>query len=113
MADAFTVNSTASMGEWTVIDAYSADVSTAQALLADKAGHSYLVKGFTVTMDDTDGRWFKIFDDAVIQVGPVRSYNRPWPIRYESAVRFDGAINVQTEANRPIHITMDYRIIPS
>jgi len=110
---AFTVNSTASMGEWTVIDAYSTDVSAAQELLADLTNASYLVKGFTVTMDDTDGKWFKIFDDADLQVGPIKPYNRPWSVRYESAVRFDGAINVQTESDRQIHITMDYRILPT
>ena len=114
MAAAFTVNVTPAMGEWNIVDAYSTDVSvTAQTLLADLTNHSYLVKSITVTMKDTDGRWFEILDDAVLRIGPVRPYNRPWHVRYESQMRFDGAIKVLTEADRQIHVTMCYRILPA
>lgn len=108
----FTVNSTVSVGEWTVIDAYSTNVSTSTELLATKAGHRYLVKGFTITMLDTDGKWVKIFNDTDLRIGPFSPYNRLWPVRYESAMVFEGAIKVQTESGRQIHITMDYRIVP-
>lgn len=112
MAAFETINSTVSVGEWTIIDGYSTDCSTAQELLANITGHRYLVKGFTVTMKDTDGRWVEILNDVDLRIGPFRPYNRPWTIRYESQMVFEGAINVLTETDRQIHITMDYRIIP-
>lgn len=108
---AFTVNSTISAGEWTVIDAYSTDVSTSQTLLADVTGHIYLVKGFTISLNDNDGRWFKIFNDTDLRIGPVKPYRVPWKVRYESQMVFAGAIKVQTESDRQIHVTMDYRIV--
>lgn len=113
MAVAFTVNTTPSMGEWDIIDAYSTDVGTAQQLLADVAGNSYLVKSIVITMKDTDGRNVEIYNGATLSIGPVKPYNRPWSIRYESPMVFTGAINVKTETDRPIHITMCYRKFPT
>ena len=109
MAVAFTVNTTPSMGEWDIVDGYSTDVSTAQALLASSSAHNYLVKSITVTILSTD-RWFKILNGTTLAVGPVEPRgNYPWHIRYESPMVFTGAVNVQTQSDKEIHISMCYR----
>jgi len=113
MAVAFTINSTVSVGEWTVVDGCSTDVSTAQALVAAAAGHSHLLKSITITMQDADGRYFQVLNDAVLFIGPVRPYSRQWHRRYESALEFSGAINILTETDRNIHVTAEYRTIPT
>jgi len=111
MAVAFTVNSTASAGEWTVIDAYSTDVSTAQALLAAKTGHHYLVKAFSIDVQSSED-WIKIFNGAVLQLGPCEPRSNIWKERFESAMVFSGAINIQTKTDELIHVTMQYRVYP-
>lgn len=109
MAD-FTVNTTTTKGGYFIVDAYSADVGTSTELVATSAGNEYLLKSITVTMKDTDGKWFKVFDDTTLRIGPVSPYNRQWHRSYESPIRIAGAINIQTEANRQIHITIAYTI---
>ena len=109
---AFTVNTTPAAGEWKIIDAYSTDVSTSTALLADVALHQYLVKDITITMIDTDGRWIKILNDTTLAIGPVKPKGQIWNVHYESPMVFSGAIYVQTESDKQIHVTMNYRTMP-
>ena len=109
---AFTVNTTPAVGEWMIIDAYSTDVSTSTALLADKTDHVYLVKDITILMPDTDDRWIKVFNDTTLAVGPMKPDGKIWNVHYESPMVFSGAVYVQTESNKQIHITMNYRVMP-
>ncbi len=70
---AFTINSVTSKGPWLVIDAYSTDVSTSTALLADVAGNDHLVKNIQIDYQKgTDDRWIKMFDGTDLQVGPAK-----------------------------------------
>lgn len=108
---AWTINSTTSNGEFIMVDAYNTDSSTSTELIAAITG-SLLLKSLTVTMDDTDGRWFKIFNDSDLQIGPVKPYNRQWHRDYETPFEFTGAINVQTESDRQIHICLAYKNKP-
>lgn len=111
---AFTVNTTPSMGEWNIIDAYNTDCSTSTALLADLTNSSYLVKSITVTFYGAIDKWFKFFNDTTLAIGPVELRgNQLWRVRYESPMVFTGAVNVQTETDKEIHITMCYRILPT
>ena len=112
MAVAFVKNSTKSVGEWTVIDAYSTDVSTAQELLATKAGHNYLVKKITIDVASSED-WIKIYNDADLQIGPIEPRSNIYRERFESALVFSGAINIQTKTDEKIHVTMQYRVYPS
>jgi len=107
----FTVNSTVSVGEWTVIDAYSTDVSTSSVLLVNVAGHRYLVKKITIDMQSSDD-WIKIFNDANLQIGPIEPRSNIYRERFESALVFPGAIYIQTKTDEKIHITLQYRQIP-
>lgn len=109
MAD-FTVNTITTKGEWLVADAYSTDISTADAILEASTGNEYLLKSISVTMADSDGRWFKVLDDTTLRIGPVRPYNRQWYREYKSPIKFAGAINIQTETDRKIHVSIEYKI---
>jgi len=35
-----------------------------------------------------------------------------WNVHYESPMVFSGAIYVQTESDKQIHVTMNYRVMP-
>lgn len=106
---AFTVNAVTTRGEYLVIDAYSTDVSTSTELLADITGHEYLIKSLSVEINDSD-TWFKIFDDTTLKIGPVKSRTNNYHRDYEGFIRIDGAVNVQTESDKQIHVTMAYKI---
>ena len=109
MAD-FTVNTTPSRGEWDIIDAYNTDCSTSTALLATSTAHNYLVKSITITFFGATDKWFKIFNDTTLAIGPIELRgNQLWQVRYESPMLFTGGVYVQTESDKEIHITMDYR----
>ncbi len=106
---AFTVNTTNTRGGWLIADAYSTDVSTSTELLADITGHEYLIKSVSVEINDSD-TWFKLFDDTTLRIGPVKPRTNNYYRKYESPFRVDGAINIQTESDKQIHITVGYKI---
>lgn len=106
---AFTVNVTKARGEWLIADAFSTDVSTSTELLADITGHEYLVKSVSVEINDSD-TWFKVFDDTTLRIGPVKPRTNNYHRDYESPFRIDGAVNIQTESDKQIHITIGYKI---
>ena len=103
-----TVNATPSVGEWNIVDAYATNISTSSELLADLTANQYLVKSIWIDMDGTD-RWIKIFDDAAIVCGPIETRGHLWHVIYESPLLISGALNVQTESDKVIHITVCYR----
>lgn len=106
---AFTVNAVTTKGRWTILDAYSTDVSTSTALLAASTGNEYLLKSISVEINDND-RWFKLFDGTTLKIGPVKPRTNNYHREYESPIRIAGAINIQTESNVQIHITIAYKI---
>ena len=106
---AFTVNTITTKGGWTIIDAYSTDVSTSTALLAASTGNEYLLKSISVEINDND-TWFKLFDDTTLRIGPVKPRTNNYHRDYESPIRIAGAINIQTESDKQIHITIAYKI---
>ena len=108
MAD-FTVNTITTRGQWSIADAYSTDVSTSTELLTDITGHEYLLKSVSVEINDSD-TWFKVFDGTTLKIGPVKSRTNNYYRDYESPIRIDGAINIQTESDKQIHITVAYKI---
>jgi len=108
----FTVNSTVSNGDWIIVDAYSADISTSSQLVDTPAGHSALLKSITVDINETD-KWFKVFNDADLQIGPVRPKGRIYHRSFETPLTFSGDIYVQTESNNQIHIIIAYRTKPN
>ena len=105
----FTVNTITTKGEYIIVDAYSADVSTSTALVAASTGNEYLLKSITVDINESD-KWFKIFDDTTLRIGPVRPRGVTYHRSYESPIVIAGAINIQTESNNQIHITIAYKI---
>jgi hypothetical protein len=109
---AFTVNTISTKGEWLIVDAYSADVSTSTELVAASTGNSYWLKSVSVEINDNDC-WFKLFDDTTLRIGPVKPRTNNYHREYESPIIFDGAINVQTESDKQIHITIAYKIFPT
>ena len=106
---AFTVNTITTRGKWLIIDAFSTDVSTSTALLADIAGHEYLIKSLSFEINHSD-TWFKVFDDTTLRIGPVKPRTNNYHRDYESPFRVDGAVNIQTESDKQIHITIAYQI---
>ena len=106
---AFTVNTVNTRGGYKIIDAYSPDVSTSTALLADIAGHEYRIKSLSFEINHSD-TWFKLFDDTTLRIGPVKPRTNNYHREYESPIRVDGAVNIQTESDKQIHITMAYKI---
>ena len=106
---AFTVNTINTRGGWLIADAYSTDVSTSTELLADVAGHEYLINSISVEINDSD-TWFKVFDDTTLRIGPVKPRTNNYHREYEGLVRIDGAVNIQTESDKQIHITIGYKI---
>lgn len=112
MATAFTINSTVSVGKYKVVDGYSPDVSTAQALVAAVTGHSHLLKSITVDLNDDDTN-FEIYNGSDLFIGPVRAQGRIWHRRFEDEMEFSGAINVKTSSDKQIHVTADYRTVPT
>ncbi len=110
---AFTVNSVTSRGPWLVIDAFSTDVSTSTALLANLTGNNHLVK--TISVDYQKGqedRWIKLFDGSDLQVGPVKPGVTIWNQDFGDGLTFEDGVFVQTESDAQIHITMIYRTVP-
>ncbi len=108
---AFTVNSTVSVGEWTIVDAYSADVSTAQSLVAAVTGHKHLLKSITIDIDHSDTP-FEIYNDSNLFIGPVRPRTNIYHRRFKSAMEFSGAIKVKTSSDKHIHVLAEYRTVP-
>jgi len=108
MAD-FTVNTTTTKGSWQITDAYSTDVSTSTELLATSAGNEYLLKSISVEINHSD-TWFKVFDDTTLRIGPVKPRTNNYHRDYESPIRIAGAINIQTESDKQIHITIAWKL---
>lgn len=109
----FTVNSVTSKGPWLVIDAYSTDVSTSQALLADLTDNNHLVKSIAIDyVKGSDNRWIKMFDGTDLQVGPVVTGVKVWSQDFGDGLTFEEGVFIQTEADALIHVTMIYRIVP-
>lgn len=108
MAD-FTVNTITTKGAYYVVDAYSTDVSTSTELVAASTGNEYLLKSITVDIDHSDC-WFKVFDGTTLRIGPVRPRTNVYHREYESPIRIVGAINIQTQSDKRIHITIAYKI---
>lgn len=105
----FIVNAITTRGAWRIVDAYSVDVNTSIALLADIVGHEYQIKSLSFEINDND-TWFKLFDGTTLKIGPVKPRTNPYHRDYESPIRIDGAINIQTESNKQIHITIAYKV---
>ncbi len=106
---AFTVNTVNTRGGYKIVDAYSTDVQTSTELLADITGHEYRIKSVSVEINDND-TWFKLFDDTTLRIGPVKPRTNNYHRDYESPIRVDGAVNIQTESDKQIHITIAYKI---
>lgn len=110
---AFTVNSVTSRGPWLVIDAYSADVSTSTALLADVTDNNHLVRSISIDYQKGDlDKWIKLFDGTDLQVGPVKPSVNLWSQDFGDGLTFEDGVFVQTEADAQIHVTMIYKIVP-
>lgn len=110
---AFTVNSVTSKGPWLVIDAYSTDVSTSTALLADVTGNNHLVKSIIIDYQKgTDDRWIKIFDGTDLQIGPAKPSVNLYSLDFGDGLTFEDGVYIQTESDAQIHVTMIYRIVP-
>jgi hypothetical protein len=106
---AFTVNTIRTRGEWLIVDAYSTDVSTSTELLAAVTGHEYRIKSLSVEINDND-TWFKLFDDTTLRIGPVKPRTNNYHRDYEGLIRIAGAVNIQTESDKQIHITVGYKV---
>ncbi len=106
---AFTVNAVTTRGRWLIIDAFSTDVQSSTELLADITGHEYLIKSISVEINDND-TWFKVFDGTTLKIGQVKPRTNNYHREYESPIRIDGAVNIQTESDKQIHITIGYKI---
>lgn len=106
---AFTVNTITTKGSWQIADAYSTDVSTSTELVAVSTGNEYLLGSISVEINDND-TWFKLFDDATLKIGPVKPRTNNYHRDYESPIRIAGAINIQTESDKQIHITIAYKL---
>lgn len=111
---AFTINSVTSKGPWLVIDAYSTDVSTSTALLADVTGNDHLVKSIQIDYQKgTDDRWIKIFDGSDLQIGPAKPSVNLYPLDFGDGLTFENGVYIQTESDAQIHVTMIYKIVPN
>lgn len=109
----FTVNSVTCRGPWLVIDAYSTDVSTSTALLADVTNHDHLVKSISIDYQKgTDDRWIKILDGTDLQVGPVKPSVNLWSQDFGDGLTFEDGVYIQTESDAQLHVTMIYKVIP-
>ena len=108
MAD-FTVNTITTKGGWIIVDAYSTDVSSSTALLAASTGNEYLLKSLSFEINHSD-TWFKLFDGATLKIGPVKPRTNNYHREYESPIVIAGAINIQTESDKQIHVTIAYKI---
>ncbi len=106
---AFVVNTITTKGGWSIADAYSTDVSTSTELLTAITGNEYLVKSLSFEINHSD-TWFKLFDDTTLRIGPVKPRTNNYHRDYESPIRIAGAINIQTESDKQIHITIAYKI---
>jgi hypothetical protein len=110
---AFTVNSVTSKGPWLVIDAYSTDVSTSTALLADLTGNDHLVKSIQIDYQKgTTPRWIKIFDGSDLQIGPAKPSVNLYSLDFGDGLTFEDGVYIQTESDAQIHVTMIYKIVP-
>lgn len=107
MAD-FTVNTITTKGGWQITDAYSTDVSTSTELLGAITGNEYLLKSISVEINHSD-TWFELFDNTTLRIGPVKPRTNNYHRDYESPIRIAGAINIQTESDKQIHITIAWK----
>ena len=110
MAD-FTVNTVNTRGTegWKILDAYSTDVSTSTQLLVAVTGHEYRIKSLSFEINHSD-TWFKLFDDTTLRIGPVKPRTNNYHRDYENPIIVSGAVNIQTESDKQIHITMAYKL---
>lgn len=105
----FAVNTITTKGEWSIIDAYSADVSASTELLTTSTGNEYLLKSVSFEINDND-TWFKLFDNTTLRIGPVKPRTNNYHREYESPIKIAGAIKIQTESDKQIHVTIAYKI---
>lgn len=107
----FTVNTLKTRGTegYLIVDAYSTDVSTSTELLAAVTDHEYRIKSLSVEINHSD-TWFKVFDDTTLRIGPVKPRTNNYHRDYENPFVVSGAVNIQTESDKQIHITMAYKI---
>jgi hypothetical protein len=106
---AFTVNAITTKGSTLILDAYSTDVSTSTALLAASAGNEYLIISVSFEINHSD-TWFKLFDDTTLRLGPIKPRTHNYHREYKSPIRIAGAINIQTESDKQIHVTIEYKL---
>lgn len=105
----FAVNTITTKGQWSIIDAYSIDVSTSTELLTASTGNEYLLKSVSFEINDSS-TWFKLFDNTTLRIGPVTPRASNYHREYESPIKIAGAIKIQTQSNKQIHITIAYKI---
>ena len=105
---AFTVNTITTKGGWQITDAYSTDVQASTELLGAITGNEYLLKSLSFEINHSD-TWFKLFDDTTLKIGPVKPRTNNYHRDYESPIRIAGAINIQTESDKQIHITIAWK----
>ncbi len=108
---AFTVNTVKTRGTegYRITDAYSTDVQVSTELLADVTGHEYRIKSLSFEINDND-TWFKLFDDTTLRIGPVKPRTNNYHRDYMNPFVVDGAVNIQTESDKQIHITIEWKL---
>jgi hypothetical protein len=104
-----TVNIVDTRGGWKILDAYSADIQTSTQLLAAVTGYEYNIKSLSFEIDNSE-RWFKLFDDSTLRIGPIKTRTNNYHRSYESPIIVSGAVKVQTESDKEIHITIAYKL---
>lgn len=113
MADAFTIHSTVSNGEWITVCGTSTDISvTEQFILADIAGNSYLVKSITIDYEKTD-KWVQVLDGDDLQIGPFYCGSKHWEKVFQSGLVFDGGVYIEAASTGLVSVIVEYKIIPS
>ena len=106
---AFTVNTITTKGEYIIVDAYSTDVSTSTALVAASTGNEYLLKSVSFEINHSD-TWFKLFDGSTLRIGPIKPRTNNYHRDYMNPFVVSGAVKIQTESNKQIHITIEYKL---
>lgn len=110
MSLSFTVNTVNTReGSWRICDAYSGDVNVSTELLGAVTGHEYRIKSLSFEINDND-KWFKLYDDTTLRLGPIRSRSNNYSRVYENPFIVSGAVKIQTESNNQIHITLEYKL---
>jgi hypothetical protein len=108
---AFTVNTVKTRGTegYRITDAYSTDVQTSTELLAAVTGHEYRIKSLSFEINDSD-TWFKLFDDTTLRIGPIKPRTNNYHRDYMNPFVISGAVKIQTESDKQIHITIEWKL---